>query len=60
MDRKYGKTDEEIIPEFEEYCTNILKNAKVSEIDFKSYELSDPFFMNVGGLTRYWRKFRLS
>jgi len=57
---KAGKTDEEIIPEFEEYCTNILKNAKVSEIDFKSYELSDPFFMNVGGLTRYWRKFRLS
>ena len=57
---KEGKTDEEIIPEFEDYCINILNTANVSEEDYKSYELSDPFFMNVGGLTRYWRKFRLS
>jgi glyoxylase-like metal-dependent hydrolase (beta-lactamase superfamily II) len=57
---KAGKSDEEIIPEFEEYCTNLLNSAGVTKEDFKSYELSDPFFMNVGGLTRYWRKFRLS
>jgi len=57
---KAGKSDEEIIPEFEKYCTDLLNSAGVSSDDFKSYELSDPFFMNVGGLTRYWRKFRLS
>ena len=57
---KAGKTDEEIIPDFESYTHDILRKNNVSKPLVRSYELSDPFWMNVAGLTRYWRKFRLS
>ncbi len=54
-----GKTEEEMIPEFEDLFSGILEEAKVSPELIKSYELADPFYMNVGGLVRYWKKFRL-
>jgi hypothetical protein len=25
----------------------------------EAYELADPFWMNVAGLVRYWKKFRM-
>lgn len=57
---KAGKSDEEIVPEFESYTYDILNEHNISKELVRAYELSDPFWMNVYGLTRYWRKFRLS
>ncbi len=57
---KAGKSDEEIVPEFEAYTRKILSEHGVSKELERAYELADPFWMNVYGLTRYWRKFKLS
>ncbi len=54
-----GKTEEEIISEYERLLRGILARANVTPDIVKSYELADPFWMNVGGLVRYWKKFRL-
>jgi hypothetical protein len=55
-----GKNEEDIVPEFENLLYSILKEAKVSPELIKVYELADPFWMNVWGLARYWKKFRLT
>lgn len=57
---KAGKSDEEIVPEFESYTHEILNRHNLSKELIKAYELSDPFWMNVYGLTRYWKKYKLS
>ncbi|GIW47215.1 MAG: MBL fold hydrolase [Deltaproteobacteria bacterium] len=54
-----GKEDEEIIPEFVSMCHRVLEEAGVDSSTVKAYEYADPFWMNVLGLTRYWKKFRL-
>jgi len=56
---KQGQTEEEMIPDFEDMFMSILEEAGLSDEMIKSYELADPFYMNVGGLIRYWKKFRL-
>ncbi len=56
---KEGKTEEEMIPDFEDMFRSILVQAGTGSELIKSYELADPFYMNVGGLIRYWNKFRL-
>jgi hypothetical protein len=48
-----------MVSEFENLLYEILNEAKASPELIKSYELADPFWMNVWGLVRYWRKFRL-
>lgn len=55
---KEAKTEEEMIPEFEDLFSGILQEAKLSPELIKAYKLADPFYMNVGGLVRYWKKFR--
>jgi glyoxylase-like metal-dependent hydrolase (beta-lactamase superfamily II) len=54
-----GKNEEDMVSEFENLLYEILNEAKASPELIKSYELADPFWMNVWGLVRYWRKFRL-
>ena len=56
---KQGKTEEEMIFDFENMFRTILVKAQASSQLIKSYELADPFWMNVSGLVRYWKKFRL-
>lgn len=55
---KEGKTEDEITPEYENFFRGILREANVSAESVKAYDLADPFWMNVGGLVRYWNKFR--
>lgn len=53
-----GKSEDDIIPEYDAFIRRMLKEAGVYEEIIKAYELADPFWMNVLGLVRYWRKFR--
>lgn len=57
---KAGKTEEEIIPEFEEYYKGFFSAVGASEGVYQQYEFADPYWMNVGGLIRYWKKYKLS
>ncbi|NIP31863.1 MAG: MBL fold metallo-hydrolase [Candidatus Dadabacteria bacterium] len=57
---KEGKSEEEITKEFSEYYKEIFKRKGSSEETFEKYESADPYWMNVGGLVRYWNKYRLS
>ena len=57
---KNGKTEEEITPEFLEFYKQYFDNAGASEGVFDKYESADPHWMNVGGLIRYWNKYKLS
>jgi cupin superfamily acireductone dioxygenase involved in methionine salvage len=51
-----GKKQEEIIPLFEQYVANLLKENGVKEIDIPKYQSANPAFMSVAGLMRYWHK----
>ena len=55
---KAEKTEEDLIPEFHEYYKTFFDNS--SEETFNLYELADPNWMNVGGMIRYWNKYRLA
>jgi glyoxylase-like metal-dependent hydrolase (beta-lactamase superfamily II) len=51
-----GKSDEEIVPEFQRFTEGQLLAAGASPSDLLAYEQADPAGMSVTGLTRYWRK----
>ncbi len=53
---KGGKSDEEIARECEIMIKNILQDSGASGELIRAYEIADPFWMNAGGLLRYWRK----
>jgi glyoxylase-like metal-dependent hydrolase (beta-lactamase superfamily II) len=55
---KQGKSDEEIIKEFELYFKGLIEKTSNDQELFELYELADPAYMNAPGLIRYWRKFR--
>lgn len=55
---KIGMTEEKIIPLFEQRVRAELKQAGLSDEMLDTYEQADPAAMSVGGLARYWRKFR--
>ncbi|HVY54649.1 MAG TPA: MBL fold metallo-hydrolase [Thermodesulfobacteriota bacterium] len=55
---KQGKTEEEMVAEMEMMFRDILVKAGADKQLIEAYELADPFWMNVGGLVRYWNKFR--
>jgi len=57
---KEGKSEEYMVPDFVNLVEGILEGANVSPPLIKTYELADPFWMNVWGLVRYWKKFRLT
>lgn len=56
---KAGKTEEEIIPEFEDYYKGFFNAVGASDKVYEQYEFADPYWMNVGGLIRYWKKYKL-
>jgi glyoxylase-like metal-dependent hydrolase (beta-lactamase superfamily II) len=56
---KQGKTEEEMIIELEIMFKDILAEAGADKQLAEAYELADPFWMNVSGLVRYWKKFRM-
>ncbi len=57
---KDGKTEDDIVPEYERYIVEHLSQGGADEINIKSYEYADFFWMNVWGMARYWKKFRFS
>ncbi len=55
---KIGLSEEKIISLFEQRVWSELKSAGLSDEAVETYEQADPAAMSVGGLARYWRKFR--
>jgi len=55
---KIGMPEEKIVPLFEQRVRAELKMAGLSDEQIDTYEQADPAAMSVGGLARYWRKFR--
>lgn len=55
---KIGLPEEKIVPLFEQRVRAELKQAGLSDELLDTYEQADPAAMSVGGLARYWRKFR--
>lgn len=52
-----GKSETEIIPEFEKFTAQELLAGGTPPDDVNTYEQADPASMSVAGLTRYWRKY---
>jgi glyoxylase-like metal-dependent hydrolase (beta-lactamase superfamily II) len=57
---KEGKDEDDIVPEFENLAKGVLEETKVLPDTVKAYEFADPFWLNVLGLVRYWKKYHLS
>jgi len=53
-----GKSETEIIPEFQRFTESELLSNGARQEDLSTYEHADPASMSVSGLIRYWRKFR--
>ncbi len=54
-----GRGEEQIVREFEEYLIENLANLGTTNEQIEAYRNADPFWMNVPGLVRYWKKHRL-
>jgi glyoxylase-like metal-dependent hydrolase (beta-lactamase superfamily II) len=52
-----GKSEMEIIPEFEKFTVQELLAGGTPNEDLVTYEQADPASMSVAGLARYWRKY---
>ena len=52
-----GKSEMEIIPEFQKFTQSELLSDGAKQEDLSPYEHADPASMSVSGLIRYWRKF---
>jgi hypothetical protein len=52
-----GKSETEIVPEFQRFTENELLSGGAKQEDLSTYEQADPASMSVAGLTRYWRKY---
>ncbi len=46
----------DIVPMFEAYVDNDLRQSGVDEADIERYAKANPSFMSVAGLLRYWKK----
>jgi glyoxylase-like metal-dependent hydrolase (beta-lactamase superfamily II) len=56
---KAGKSDEEVTAEYETLSKELLTHHNIVGDTMRAYEFADPFWMNVMGLVRYWRKHKL-
>jgi glyoxylase-like metal-dependent hydrolase (beta-lactamase superfamily II) len=54
-----GKDDATITAEFKEMVESVYSMHSFSELEKKASELADPHWMNVLGLVRYWKKYRM-
>lgn len=50
---------EELVPLFQAYVAQQLREAGAGEADLAKYEAANPAFMSVGGLLRYWGRKQL-
>lgn len=51
-----GESVEDMIPKFEEFTTNQLTEAGLSDVELEQYQAANPAYMSVAGLARYWQK----
>jgi glyoxylase-like metal-dependent hydrolase (beta-lactamase superfamily II) len=51
-----GGTEEGLVPRFQAFMHELLAGHGLPESSIQDYEIADPAFMSVYGLTRYWRK----
>ena len=51
-----GGTEEDMVPRFQMFMHELLTGHGLAESAVQDYEIADPAFMSVYGLTRYWRK----
>ncbi len=49
---------QEIVPLFQKYVANQLKDFGISDAGIIQYEAANPSWMSVAGLIRYWKKIR--
>jgi glyoxylase-like metal-dependent hydrolase (beta-lactamase superfamily II) len=50
------RPQEELVPLFQAYVAQQLRDAGAQEADLAKYEAANPAFMSVGGLMRYWSR----
>ena len=51
-----GTEMKELVPQFEAYVRNQLKNNGLSDEGLHQYDTANPAWMSVAGLLRYWKK----
>ena len=51
-----GKSEEVIVPEFQQFTEQELLSSGIGEKGVAVYEQADPAAMSVTGLSRYWKK----
>lgn len=51
-----GMTEEALVPAFTAHLHGVLAAHGVDAAGIEAYEIADPAFMSVQGLTRYWNK----
>lgn len=52
-----GRKDEGLMASFEQYLNDNLRQQGLNREELQLYEIADPAWMSVTGLSRYWRKF---
>jgi glyoxylase-like metal-dependent hydrolase (beta-lactamase superfamily II) len=52
-----NKSKEQIIPEFQQFTEDQLREAGATRSDLATYEQANPAMMSVTGLSRYWRTY---
>jgi hypothetical protein len=52
-----GRTEEKMVPEFEQRVWSMLRSAGVTDAEIEAYEKVGPAASNIHGLARYWREF---
>ncbi len=57
---KEGKSDEEVASGYKKYYRSLFGTSESDNYAFECYEAADPHWMNLGGLVRYWNKYKLS
>jgi glyoxylase-like metal-dependent hydrolase (beta-lactamase superfamily II) len=51
-----GSTEEALVPAFQNFMHDLLSEHGLPEDAIQDYEIADPAFMSVHGLSRYWKK----
>ena len=51
-----GNAETEVLPRFQAFMHELLASHGLDETTIQDYEIADPAFMSVQGLSRYWKK----
>jgi len=51
-----GEPEAALVPPFQDFMHGLLAGHGLREHEIQDYEIADPAFMSVQGLSRYWKK----